>query len=122
MTTVLLDTNALLMPFQFGLNPYKQLKELIPNTKIITLQECVDELKKIRPRSWESVIKLGLSNGLIIKKSTTKASTVDDLIVKESLKNKYIVLTQDKELKKKLLNKSLRLVVMRQKKYLELIG
>ncbi len=119
---VLLDTNALLIPFQFGLDVYEKIKELVPKARIITLSSCVEELKKKKPRRWESIVALGMQKGLKIIESLLKAETVDDEILKYAVKHKCLVLTLDKELKKKLLNASLRVIIMRQKRYLRVIG
>ncbi len=119
---VLFDTNALLMPFEFKINPYEGVKKLIPNAELITITGCVNELKGLRPRNWESILSLALSNGLKIIDFNINNLPVDDVIVEFAKKNNCVVLTQDRFLKKKLLNNSLRLVVMRQKKYFVLLG
>ena len=115
MNVVVFDTNALLMPFQFNVNPYEGVKDLVPGAELLTLEECVMELKGLKPRKWKSILSLGLQNGLKVVPSGLKG-LVDDVIVEFAKKHQALVLTQDKLLKKKLLNNSLRLVVMRQKK------
>ena len=119
---VLLDTNALLIPFQFKLDIYSRIKVLIPKAEVITLSECVEELKKKKPRVWKSVIDLGLQKGLRIIETLLRVKTVDDEILEYAQKHKCLVFTQDRVLKKKLLNASLRVIIMRQRKYLKVIG
>ncbi|HLE06556.1 MAG TPA: hypothetical protein VI790_04325 [Candidatus Nanoarchaeia archaeon] len=119
---VLFDTNALLMPFEFGIDPYQGVKDLIPGAILITLESCISELKGLKPGRWESIVSLGLQKGLTIEQTSLNAPSVDDLIVIYAKTNKCLVLTQDKLLKKKLLNNSLRVVIMRQKKKFEVIG
>lgn len=119
---VLFDTNAFLMPFEFGIDPYQGVKDLIPGAILITLKACVNELKGLKPGRWESIISLGLQKGLKIEQTNIDNLSVDDLIVLYAKNNKCLVLTQDKLLKKKLLNNSLRVVIMRQKKKFEVIG
>src|SRR3989339_1518721 len=104
---VLFDTNALLMPFEFGIDPYQGVKDLIPGAILITLESCISELKGLKPSRWESIVSLGLQKGLIIEQTSLNAPSVDDLIVIYAKTNKCLVLTQDKLLKKKLLNNSL---------------
>ncbi|MFA5406404.1 MAG: PIN domain-containing protein [Candidatus Nanoarchaeia archaeon] len=122
MTQVIFDTNALLIPFMFKVNPYQGVKDLVPGAELVTLEACVNELKGLKPRQWESIIDLGLRNGLKIIKTDLKASSVDDLIVEYARPNKALVLTQDRLLKKKLLNNSLRVVILRQKNHFVIMG
>lgn len=119
---VLLDTNALLIPFQFQLDIYSEIKNLIPRVGIITLSLCVDELRKKKLRAWKSVIDLGLQKGLKIIETLLKAGNVDSQILSYAVKHKCLVFTQDRVLRKKLLNASLRVIIMRQKKRLEVKG
>lgn len=119
---IVFDTNALLIPFQFGVNPYKGVKDLVPNAELITLKKCISELKQLKPEKWNDIVNLGLMNGLEIIDSGINGLSVDDIIVKFALQENTAVFTQDKLLKKKLLNNSLRLVVMRQQKRFVLIG
>ncbi len=122
MTSVIFDTNAFLIPFMFGLNPYQGIKDLVPGAELVTLEACVNELKGLKPRQWESIIDLGLKNGLRVIQTNLKAPSVDDLIVEYAREQSALVLTQDRLLKKKLLNNSLRVVILRQKKYFALTG
>jgi len=119
---VIFDTNALLMPFEFGVNPYNGVRDIVPGAELITLEECVQELKGLKPLKWESILSLGLQNGLVIVDSGIKGLSVDDTIVEYAKKHECLVLTQDRLLKKKLLNNSLRVVIMRQKKYFKVTG
>lgn len=119
---VLFDTNAFLMPFEFGVNPYDGVKGLVPKVELITINECVRELKGLKPTSWEKIMSLALQNGLRVVDSEIKKGKVDDRIVEFAKNNNCLVLTQDRLLKKKLLNSSLRVIIMRQKKYFEIIG
>jgi len=119
---ILFDTNALLMPFEFGVNPYQGVKETVSGAELITLEECVQELKGLKPVQWESILTLGLKNGLQIVESGIKSLNVDETIIAYAKKHDCLVLTQDKLLKKKLLNTSLRVLIMRQKRYFEVVG
>lgn len=119
---VLFDTNSLLIPLMFKLNPYQGVKELVPKAELITLQACVDELKGLKPVKWDEILQLALDNGLRIIDYSIKGLSVDDTIVEFAKQKKCLVLTQDKALRKKLLNNSLRVVLLRQKKRFVLTG
>lgn len=119
---VLIDTNALLIPLQFKLDIYEKMRDLMPKVSFTTLRSCVNELKKKKPRLSELALNMGLINGLRVIETVLKAKSVDDEILSYSIKNKSFVFTQDKALRKKLLKHGLRVIIMRQKKYLEVIG
>jgi len=116
------DTNALLIPFEFGLNPYDGVRDLIPGVRLVTLEECVSELKGLRPSKWESILSLGVQNRLEVVNSEVNEVSVDDRIVSFASREKCLVLTQDALLRKKLLAKGLRIVLMRNKKTFVLMG
>ncbi|MBD3312332.1 hypothetical protein GF352_02660 [archaeon] len=120
---VLFDTNALLMPFELKVNPYKGVKDLIPGASLITLKACVKELKGLKPRLWEQAVSLGKKQGLrVVLYQSVNNLSVDDLIVQYAKEHGSLVLTQDKLLRKKLLNSSLRVVILRQKKKFMITG
>jgi rRNA-processing protein FCF1 len=119
---VLFDTNALLIPFQFKINPYEQVRDLVPKAELLTLKECIAELKGLKPGKWEEILSIGKNNGLKVVGSGINGLSVDDTIVEYAKKHGAMVFTQDKLLKKKVLKSNLRLVIMRQKKTLEITG
>ncbi len=98
---VLFDTNALIYSFT-QTNYYEILKNEYPNAEIITLEACIKELKRAKPRIWEACIKLGELYGLKIKKANISAANIDTLITRYAKKENCCVFTFDRRLKKKL--------------------
>ena len=93
--------------------------------EIMVLEETIDELHKIieeQPGKHANAAKLALKlleNKGIKALKTEKHKNVDE-ILKEIADKGTIVATQDTELKKSLKAKDIKIIVMRQRKYLEM--
>ena len=108
MKKVILDTNFLMAVSQFKVDIFSEIRRICDfKYELFIIDKTINEL--------ESIIET--QKGKNIK---TKEGTVDELIVKISNKN-TIVATQDMELKRKLREKGVSLIVLRQKKYLVFI-
>ncbi len=108
---ILLDTNFVLIPGQFRIDIFSQLK----GNQLFILDRTLEELKKI------SKAKLALSllkkNKVKILKTESTKST-DDLILEIAKKKQIAVATQDKLLKQRLKKNKVKIITLRQKKYL----
>jgi rRNA-processing protein FCF1 len=88
--------------------------EEIKNPCII--DKTIDELEKVNNLNAKTALKLiELKKFKIIK--TKKDKIVDDLILEEATKEDTVA-TQDKKLKKRLKEKQIKTITVRQKKYL----
>ncbi len=120
---VIFDTNFLFTTFEFKIDVIAQIETVISKTHNLYIYEgTLDELeaiekKKTKNKNFLPLIAkmLVLYNFKIIK---SKQSYVDDQIL-ENINDKVIIATNDKELRKKLWEKTSRVLYMRQKKYLE---
>lgn len=120
---ILLDTNILLSPYQFNIDIFSELDKLGKN-QLYILDRTLQELKKIiekKKLKHKKAAKLALSlikfKKIKITKTQSKKQT-DDLILEIAKKQKYIVATQDKLLKQKLKKNKIKIITLRQKKYL----
>ncbi len=115
---VLLDTNFLMLPNQFGIDIFEYLKFY----EIFTLSQCIDELKKLSKKKGKDskAAKIGLNllemNKVNIVKSLEKV--VDKAILEYAIKENCLVATNDKELIKALKKKGIKIIRLKQKKYL----
>lgn len=112
MQTIILDTNFIATAIRFKIDVFGEIKKL-GKFQIAILDKSLEELKKLK----ENKIALALlkkNNVKVIK--TTSEKDVDSLLVELADKN-TIVGTQDMELKRRLKEKSVKLLVIRQKKY-----
>ena len=127
MKKIILDTNFLLLPAQFGLDIFTELENLADfRYKLYVLEKSITELKKIAKEQKGKVkrdVKLALSmieqkirqDEIIMIDTSGDERLVDDIIV--SLEG-YIVATQDIGLQRRLKAKKAKIISMRQKKYL----
>jgi len=127
MKKIILDTNFLLIPAQFKVDIYSEIQKLADfRYELHILDKSIDELNKIAQEQKGKVkrdVKLVLSmieqkirdGEVSIIDTSDDNRLVDDIIV--SLE-KEIVATQDIDLQKRLKAKKVRIISMRQKKYL----
>ena len=134
MNIVLLDTNFLMIPYQFKIDIFSELDRLIPEGyKIVILSTVVDELKKIQEiaRGKDKIsARIGLQliekknleiiEGLKITKGLGRA---DKAILDFACQNKEntIVCTNDKGIKRILKENDIRIICMRGKRKLECV-
>ncbi len=123
MKKILLDTNFLMICKQFKVDIFTQIDRISKfKYKLFILDKTVEELKKIVQEqkgkdkdAAKIALKLvAIKNIGIIKTKSSKKT--DDIILEMASDNDFIVATQDKELKSKLRQKNVPMMVLRQKK------
>ena len=115
---LILDTNFLIHSITYRIDIIDELRRVLDfNYEIYILDKTIEELKKIN--SLESQIAQKLVTKFKIIKTTK--GYVDDILVNISTKNDVIA-TQDKILKKRLKEKNIKVLIIRQKKYYQLIS
>ena len=121
-----MDTNFLMAPFEFKVDVFSEFNRICDfNYKLLVFSRTIDELKSIiekqslkHKKAAQFALKLIKLKGIGIIKSAQK--DVDALIL-DSISSDTIIATQDILLKKELLKKGASVVILRQKKYLQLI-
>ena len=127
-TKVILDTNFLLVPGELGIDIFSEIERLLDERhKLIVFENTLEELETLihRSNSKESInAKLGFVMAKQKNLKTIKGFSghVDDIIVEYTKNNpsNFIVATQDKKLKSRLKRNNVRVIGVRQKKYLVL--
>jgi len=110
-TLVLLDTNALLMPFQFGINLEKELERLLGGCEIIVLSEVSKEIAKLnKSRHSKAALRLAAKYRTVECES---CPSVDAGIQKLAKKTGAVVVTNDRELQKKIVSDGGRVISLR---------
>ena len=126
MKKIILDTNFLMIPLQFKVDIFSELERICNfNYKLCIFGQSVDELINIAEKqkgksrnAAQFALKLiRLKNIGVLK---AEGRSVDSIILKNSGKD-TVIATQDRLLKKKLLEKGSSVIILRQKKYLQLI-
>ena len=127
MRKVILDTNFLLIPFSENVDIFSELERILDfKFEICVLDKTIDELNKIMSeqsgknrKAADLGLKLIKAKALKIIKSKSDLNT-DQFLIQKTSKND-IIATQDKILKKALLNQGHSIIVLRKKKYLNMI-
>jgi len=123
---VLLDTNALTMPAQFGIDLYDGLMALLGDFESITLDEVVGELSGLaRGHGRDAAaarVGLEMARRSRIVPSGSSAESVDDRLIEYARREGCIVVTNDRRLRNDLLREGIGVVSMRKERTLELIS
>jgi len=128
MKTVILDTNFLVDCLSWKVDFFSELTRVLSSQfTLVVIDKTVDELDTVikegkqTERIGARLAKQLIAKGRVSIIQTDKKGHTDALILKHATKD-TIVATQDQALKRKLKEKSIPVIVIRQKKYLELIG
>jgi len=122
MKKIIMDTNFLLIPAQFKVDVFSELERIMQEPyEIYVLERSIEELHNIVKRQKgknrdSAKLALQIIKGRV-KILAKGEGHVDDIIVNISDKD-TIVCTQDKELSDRLKEKGVKLIKMKQKKYL----
>lgn len=127
---IILDTNFLLIPGQFRVDIFSEIDRICSfRHELCVLDSSIGELKGIigsGKGADKAAARLALQlikakKARILSSKTATFKNVDETIIDLAAKNKAIVATQDKELRTRLRKLGAKVIVLRQKKYLELL-
>ena len=119
---VIIDTNAFMIPVQFGVDIFKELNRL-GFDEFLVPSGVVRELKTLKQLA-KGKDKLAANAGFTLTQQYTQVMTeghVDDAIIELATEEGAAVLTNDIELKKRLCSKDITVVYLRGKDHLEMI-
>ena len=127
MKKIIIDTNFLLIPGEFKIDIFSEIHKIAHfQYKMFIIDKTIDELSKIiNDKKSNSKDKLDAKIGLKLAESSkvdkikSETSNVDDAIVENSDKD-TIVATSDKELKRRLREKGVKIINLRKKQYLKM--
>ncbi len=125
MKTIILDTNFLVDCLAWKVDFFRELERILPFTyEMKVVDKTVDELDQIiKTAKPDEKVGARLAKQLIAKKRigvipTDKKGYTDTLILKFTSKD-TIVATQDQGFKRRLKEKGISVIIIRQKRYLE---
>ena len=128
MRKVIFDTNFLFVPLQFKVDIFDELEGLIGKFEPIILSTTIEELKKIARRKSEknrrnALAALELAKKCkILKVEREAGESYDDVILRIAKEGKYMVATNDSELRRRLRKAGITTIFLRQKAYLQIDG
>ena len=119
--TVILDSSAILMFFEFSVDWKKELDRLLDSYNLVVPTAVVQELQILTTRD-RGQKKAAAALKLIAKYDTIaqEADTADEALMKIAEKTQGIVVTNDIELRDRLKNRGLPVIFLRGKKKLAL--
>jgi rRNA-processing protein FCF1 len=118
---VLLDTNALMVPEQFGVDIFSELERLGYNDFVVP-SAVLGELKSLAKYADKGRDRVAANVGLQLAKRCEILDTTGDadlVLEKLAIKQDIAVFTNDKLLKKRLSIKGVTVIHLRQRRYLE---
>ncbi len=125
---VILDSNFLMIPFQFNLDVFQEIEYLLQKKVDFIVPSAVkSELTGISARGGEGAAEASLALQLasrcrVVEVTLNAGETVDDAILKASQKLGAVVATTDIALKKRLRDINVPVVYLRDKSKLEVDG
>ncbi|MDD1661414.1 MAG: nucleotide-binding protein [Methanomicrobiales archaeon] len=122
---LLLDTNAFLLPVQFGIDLVRELEGIFGACELLTLEGVVRELQGLgsgRGRDASAArVGLGLARRCTVLPDPEGTGVVDRDVIRVAEKEGCIVVTNDRAVRMSLLEKGLGVVTLRNRKRLEFI-
>ncbi len=126
---VIVDSNALFVPFQFKIDIFTELEKLLKRRiDLLLLSAVKDELETLAKKSSPSMRKSATfaltlaSKCTYVNVSHTRNEPTDDAIVRVAKAWNVPVFTNDKQLKRKLRDISIPVIYVRAKSRLEIDG
>jgi rRNA-processing protein FCF1 len=128
--TILLDTNFLLVPAQFGVDIYAELNRIISQKfELVIFQGILEELKEISKKSMkhQKQVQIALKladqcKKLDIDMKKIKSQEIDEIIFELATQNNWLVATNDRALRKKLRAHLVPVIILRKRAVLSIEG
>lgn len=118
---IILDTNFLTAPFQLDtIDIFQELERVFPNSQIYTINDAVQEAKSIEDGKYGDLVEKLTHKKDIQILETEGEGSVDDLLVQIS--RDYVIATNDKELKERLIEVNAEVIHIRNESYLEVLN
>ena len=106
---VVLDANALMMPFEYGINLDSELERLVGEADIYVPSCVIGEIEKLSKRRWEAKAALKLLKKYKICETNCMG---DEGVVDCGERMRAIVVTNDEGLQQKLRKKGIRIIYL----------
>ena len=123
---VLLDANALMMPSQFQVDLFDELRMLLGSFEPVVLSGVLRELAGLsRARGRDgAAARWGLTLGetcTIVGSDDLESASVDAQVIEYAAKNACLVVTNDRRVREALLSRGIGVISLRKQKKLEIL-
>jgi len=120
MKRIILDTNFLTIPYQFNIDIFEEIDRVVEDEYELTTLDCVmEELKKLEKSRGKDAVAAKVALALIKERNVriikTGEKNVDIKVYRMADKN-TIVATNDRDLRRRLKNKNVKVLYLRSKK------
>jgi len=126
---ILFDTNFLMIPLRFGVDIFEEAERALNQPpEFYVTRSVLKEIEHLKRDAGPNFVKeLSFAEKLaercsVLEVDVEDGETVDDSILRTAENNRFIVATADAELRKKLRDSGVKVLVLRQRRYLELMG
>ncbi|MDR3205876.1 MAG: twitching motility protein PilT [Candidatus Methanoplasma sp.] len=113
MQTVVLDTNALLMPFEIRINIDAALRDLLGDVRCVVPGPLIGELKRLEHKYAKAALELARKYEIVQTESSG-----DEAVMEAALATGGYVLTNDKDLRTKLRKAGVSVIYLRSSTHL----
>ncbi|QGA80666.1 type II toxin-antitoxin system VapC family toxin [Candidatus Nanohalobium constans] len=118
---IILDTNFLTAPFQLdSIDIFQEIERIFPNSEIYTIDDALQEAQSIEQGKYGNLVEKLIEKKDIEVLETEGQGEVDDLLVQIS--RDYVIATNDRELKERLLEVNAEVIHIRNESYLEVLN
>jgi rRNA-processing protein FCF1 len=118
---IILDTNFLTAPFQLdSIDIFQEIERIFPQSDIYTIEDAVQEAQSIEDGKYGELVQQLIQKKDIQVLETEGEGEVDDLLVQTS--RDYVIATNDRELKERLLKVDAEVIHIRNESYLEVLN
>lgn len=114
MTSVVLDANALIMPFQFSIDLEGEVDRIIPNPELYVPSSVIDELEGLKRK--DALILSERYETIDVEKDR------DAGVIEAAEEVDGVIVTNDRELKEKARERGIPVAFLRSRSHLELLG
>ncbi len=126
---ILFDTNFLMIPLRFGVDVFEEAERVLnqPPEYYVT-RSVLEEIARLKQDASPSFVKeLSFAEKLaercsVLEVEAEDEETVDESILRTAIENRMIVGTADAELRRRLREVGVKVLFLRQRRYLELVG
>jgi len=122
---VLLDANALMMPAQFKIDLFNEIRELLGSFEPVVLPGVVQELTGLsRAKGSEGAsarFGLAIAGRCTLAEGSSTSLPVDDQVIAWATVNRGMVVTNDRRVRDALLAQGIGVISMRKQKKLEIL-
>lgn len=117
---LLLDSNFLILPFQFNVSIFDEFERLLGRGfSVYTLDRTLNEALNVEDGNYRDMVKRLVDIKGVEVINSPADRPVDDALVQFAQQKSFVVCTNDTELKRRLDDKRLPFIYMRQENYLE---